>query len=104
MKHNKLVRDNIPAMVARSGEQPITRTLNVEEFQLELRRKLQEEVNEFYETSRIEELADILEIDCHGSSSASILSTGHSDARFNDAVRSLLVAGTYVWAEAFSTV
>ena len=62
MKYNKLVRDNIPAIIASRGEQPITRLLDVDEYRHELRRKLQEEVNEFCRAGRPEELADILEI------------------------------------------
>ena len=62
MQHNKLVRDNIPAIIQRHGEAPITRTLETAEYQDALRRKLHEEVAEFCATGHLEELADILEV------------------------------------------
>ena len=74
MKHiNKLVRDNIPDICKENGQIPETRILNDSEYSSELRRKLQEEVQEYLLSSDIEELADILEViealvEDHGSS------------------------------------
>ena len=70
---NKLVRDNIPDICKENGQMPETRILNDSEYSLELRRKLQEEVQEYLLSSDIEELADILEViealvEDHGSS------------------------------------
>jgi predicted house-cleaning noncanonical NTP pyrophosphatase (MazG superfamily) len=62
MKYNKLVRDNIPAIISERGEKPVTRTLDADEYRRELRQKLQEEVAEFGATGRTEELADVLEV------------------------------------------
>jgi predicted house-cleaning noncanonical NTP pyrophosphatase (MazG superfamily) len=62
MQYNKLVRDHIPAIIQQHGETPITRTLEPDEYQDALRRKLHEEVAEFCTTGHIDELADILEV------------------------------------------
>ena len=58
----KLVRDKIPALIARSGETPITRILEQEEYRACLEAKLDEEVAEFHAGQNAEELADILEV------------------------------------------
>ena len=63
--YNKLVRDKIPQIIKANGEEPITRSLNSDEYKKELYRKLKEEVAEFLEDENIEELADILEV-IHG--------------------------------------
>jgi predicted house-cleaning noncanonical NTP pyrophosphatase (MazG superfamily) len=62
MKHNKLVRDKIPEIIAKRGDKPVTHTLGPDAYRQELRRKLQEEVVEFCESDKVEELADILEV------------------------------------------
>ena len=49
MQHNKLVRDDIPAIIQQHGETPITRTLGTAEYQDALRRKLHEEVADILE-------------------------------------------------------
>jgi predicted house-cleaning noncanonical NTP pyrophosphatase (MazG superfamily) len=62
MKHNKLVRDKIPDIITGHGDEPVTQILEAEAYKLELRSKLQEEVAEFCESGKVEELADILEV------------------------------------------
>ncbi len=62
IRYDKLVRDGIPAIIAADGKQCTTRVLDTYEYVVELRRKLQEEVQEFLEEPSIEELADILEL------------------------------------------
>ncbi len=62
IEFNKLVRDNIPNIIEKSGETPLYITLDDKEFALELRKKLSEEVQEFLENNAAEELADILEV------------------------------------------
>ncbi len=62
MKHNKLVRDKIPNIIERGGDRPVVRTLNAGAYERALKRKLQEEVAEFVESGRVEELADVLEV------------------------------------------
>jgi predicted house-cleaning noncanonical NTP pyrophosphatase (MazG superfamily) len=60
--YNKLVRDRIPEIIRANGDVPVTRVLDDEEFREALRAKLREEVDEYLESSAIEELADIAEI------------------------------------------
>lgn len=65
MSYQKLVRDNIPNIIRKSGEIPITRVLLDEEYKIELDKKLLEECNEVINSNgeeRIEELADLLEV------------------------------------------
>jgi len=57
-----LVRDKIPDVITRRGDKPVTRILDADAYRRELRKKLQEEVAEFVESGKIEELADILEV------------------------------------------
>ena len=59
---NKLVRDNIPDIIKKAGKIPITHIANEQEYLKRLIEKLQEEVNEFIDNKKIEELADILEV------------------------------------------
>ena len=61
-RYQKLVRDRIPEIIAQDGFVPHVRVLDDGEYLLELRRKLQEEVNEFSESGDLEEIADILEV------------------------------------------
>lgn len=64
--HNKLVRDNIPTIIKNSGKTCKVHTLNRQEYQDELKKKLLEEVNEVLEASSkehlIEEMADVMEV------------------------------------------
>ncbi len=59
---NKLVRDRIPEIIRTKGETPLVRILGDEEYENELSKKLQEEVNEYLADGNIEELADIEEV------------------------------------------
>ena len=64
--YNKLVRDKIPQIIEQTGKEFHTRTLNEEEYIVELKKKLNEEISE-YQNSRnneeaMEELADVLEV------------------------------------------
>ena len=65
-EYNKLVRDNIPSIIANNGGHPIFRILDDREYKYELEKKLYEEYNEVLSAvesmNRIEELADMLEI------------------------------------------
>ena len=64
--HNKLVRDQIPKIIKDSGKIPVTTILDEKEYIIELRKKSQEELQEYLsaETDQeaLEELADFLEI------------------------------------------
>ncbi len=64
--YNKLVRDRIPHIINDSGKKPITKILNQEEYITELRKKSEEELQEYLSAKTneesLEELADLLEI------------------------------------------
>jgi len=64
--YNKLVRDKIPQIIKESGKDCKVRTLDKEEYLIELRKKLIEESTELLEATNtkdaIEELADIYEL------------------------------------------
>ena len=63
--YNKLVRDKIPEIIEANGEKPITRTLNDDEYKIELEKKLNEEYQEVLKATgknRVEELADMIEV------------------------------------------
>ena len=64
--YNKLVRDNIPSIIKKDNEIPVTRILNVDDYRIELYKKLKEECTEVItsvDTNEIlEELADVLEV------------------------------------------
>lgn len=65
MAYRKLVRDNIPDIIKKNGEEPIIMELSDNDYKLELEKKLFEECNEVVNSNgidRIEELADVLEI------------------------------------------
>ena len=59
---SKLVRDKIPETIVESGKVPITHIANDEEFHQRLNDKLKEECEEFLQSEKPEELADILEV------------------------------------------
>ena len=63
--HHKLVRDQIPAIIAAGGGQPVTRTLDDAGYEAALRAKLLEEAHEAEAAPDGElasELADVLEV------------------------------------------
>ena len=61
--HNKLVRDKIPQIIKKSGKTPITKILDQEQYITELRKKSEEELQEYLSAKTneeaIEELADL---------------------------------------------
>lgn len=61
-KYNKLVRDKTPDIIKSSGGLPKTETLDGESYFSALNQKLKEEVAEYFEDYRVEELADIVEV------------------------------------------
>lgn len=71
MMYQKLVRDNIPAIIEKSGETCVTRKLSDKEYEDALTNKLQEEVAELLEAYTAkersvldcaEEMADVMEV------------------------------------------
>ncbi|MCM0647364.1 nucleoside triphosphate pyrophosphohydrolase [Clostridium swellfunianum] len=60
--YNKLVRDNIPEIIIKSGRSCIIRRAGAEDKYELLKYKLREEVEEFLEEDNLEELADIMEV------------------------------------------
>jgi len=58
----KLVRDRIPEIIRNSGEEPIVRRANPQEFERFLLEKIVEEAEEFLKTGDMDELVDILEV------------------------------------------
>jgi predicted house-cleaning noncanonical NTP pyrophosphatase (MazG superfamily) len=89
--YNKLVRDNIPEVIERSGKAFQTRILSDDEYKQELQKKLQEELEEYLsapdDQNAKEELADILELihaitAIHGSSMEELEQVRHK--KLND--------------------
>jgi len=62
MKYNKLVRDQIPEIIRGKGKKPVTAVAKDNEYYVRLKKKLEEEVYEFFQSNNSEELADILEV------------------------------------------
>jgi len=62
MRYNKLVRDKVPDNIRQSGGTPVTHVAVGAEYRNALRRKLQEEVDEYGKLRLLEELADVMEV------------------------------------------
>lgn len=63
--YNKLVRDNIPALIEESGRKSTHKVLGDKEYHHALIDKIVEEIEEFRENNNEEEIADIYEaLDC----------------------------------------
>lgn len=60
--YNKLVRELIPDIIEREGNECRTRILSDEEYLKMLDAKLDEELLEYHQDQNIEELADLLEL------------------------------------------
>lgn len=64
--YNKLVRDNIPKVIEKTQKNFSTRILSKEEYMVEVKKKMNEELEEYQEATTneeaVEELADILEL------------------------------------------
>jgi len=60
--YNKLVRDRIPEIIKERGKRYRVHTAGEKEYLHLLRRKIEEEVEEFYENPVAEEMGDILEV------------------------------------------
>ena len=63
MSYKKLVRDKIPQIIERNEKRScIVRVLDDEEYLEELNKKIQEELAEYLDSGKIEELADLEEV------------------------------------------
>jgi predicted house-cleaning noncanonical NTP pyrophosphatase (MazG superfamily) len=62
MRYDKLVRDNIPEIIRKNGDTPVTHIAADEEYGKKLVAKLKEEAGEFAADDNAEELADLLEV------------------------------------------
>ena len=58
----KLVRDRIPEMIQSEGKYCLYHTADKDEYILELKRKLHEEVTEFTEDPCLDEAADVISV------------------------------------------
>ncbi len=60
--YNKLIRDKVPEIIENSGKTCVCETLSDDDYIKLLHVKLLEEVNEYFESGALEELADIGEV------------------------------------------
>lgn len=61
-QYDKLVRDEIPAIIEEDGEKPIFHEADDEEYEQRLVDKLAEETAEYAESRSLDELADVLAV------------------------------------------
>ena len=62
MQYHKLVRDRIPELIRKNGGNPKLHCADCITFGYALKNKLREEVEEFCQSEKPEEIADILEV------------------------------------------
>jgi predicted house-cleaning noncanonical NTP pyrophosphatase (MazG superfamily) len=86
VRHDKLVRDRIPAIIRARGGKPKTHMAGAAEYRRRLRQKLVEESREYASGPNLEELADVLEVvyslcRLHGATAAKLESVRRAKAR-----------------------
>ena len=62
IKYDKLIRDKIPEVIRKNGNEAVVEILDDERFKKYLDNKLAEEMNEYLESGSVEELADLVEV------------------------------------------
>jgi len=62
MEYNKLIRDKIPEIIKKKGEECKTHIADEKEYWEKLKEKLKEEVEELLKDENEDELADVLEV------------------------------------------
>lgn len=62
IEYDKLIRDRIPEIIEANGKSCEVEVMDDDEYIEYLKKKLQEEVEEFLESGEKEEIADILEV------------------------------------------
>ena len=60
--YNKAIRDKIPEIIKNSGNNCNVKKLTDDEFLIEIEAKLREELEEYFQSKSVEELADIIEV------------------------------------------
>lgn len=60
--YNKIVRDNMPSIIAANGNEAQFRTLSGDDLTVKLKEKIVEELDEYLADGSIEELADLIEV------------------------------------------
>ncbi len=60
--YDKLIRDRIPELIESSGKECTVRELEGDEYSQKLKQKLLEEVKEYLESGKFEEIVDIFEV------------------------------------------
>ena len=61
-EYNKAVRDGIPEIIRADGKECSVKQVSDEEFLAYMEEKLSEELDEYFATKSVEELADLLEV------------------------------------------
>lgn len=101
IKYNKLIRDNIPGIIEKSGKKYDIEVLNDTDYLYYLNKKLNEEVLEYLESNETEELADLEEVirailDAKGVSNEEFENIRLSKVKKNGAFKKkLLLKATY---------
>lgn len=62
IKYDKLIRDKIPEIIEAKGSKAIVEVLDDDSYRKYLNIKLGEELKEYLEDGRVEELADLVEV------------------------------------------
>jgi predicted house-cleaning noncanonical NTP pyrophosphatase (MazG superfamily) len=62
MKYEKLVRDKVPYIIGMEGRTAVTHKASDAEYWQKLKEKLMEELDEFFQSEKMEEIVDMTEV------------------------------------------